>query len=111
MINLAEELRQAADAVAVLGSSSADLASLPDAEVLAGQKRIANLMRVGNTFAAWMAATIAERSRPELGQSGLAAQQGFLSPEALIQNSAGSSKSDAHKLVAVGTMMADTEAA
>ncbi len=58
-----------------------------------------------------MAATIARRSRPELGHSGLAAQQGFLSPEALIQNWTGSSKGDAYKLVAVGTMMADTEAA
>jgi hypothetical protein len=111
MINLAEELRQAADAVAVLGSSSADLAALPDAEALAGQRRIADLLRLSNTFAAWMAATIAERSRPELGHSGLAAQQGFLSPEALIQNWTGSSKGDAYKLVAVGTMMADTEAA
>jgi hypothetical protein len=111
MINLAEELRQAAAAVAVLGSSSADLAALPDAEALAGQKRIADLLRLSNTFAAWMAATIAERSRPELGHSGLAARQGFLSPEALIQNWTGSSKGDAFKLVAVGTMMADTEAA
>ncbi|TFC34220.1 DUF222 domain-containing protein [Cryobacterium sp. TMT2-14] len=58
-----------------------------------------------------MAATIARRSRPELGHSGLAAQQGFLSPEALIQNWTGSSNGDAYKLVAVGTMMADTEAA
>ncbi|WP_104193621.1 hypothetical protein [Cryobacterium sp. M25] len=58
-----------------------------------------------------MAGTIARRSRPELGHSGLAAQQGFLSPEALIQNWTGSSTGDAYELVAVGTMMADTEAA
>ena len=108
MTNLAEDLRQAADAVALLGSSSADLAALPDAEVLAGQKRIASIRRLVETYAALMAATIAERSRPELGHSGLAAQQGFLSPEALIQNATGSSKGDAYKLVAVGTMMADT---
>ncbi|TFD03323.1 DUF222 domain-containing protein [Cryobacterium sandaracinum] len=111
MTNLAEDLRQAADAVALLGSSCADFAALPDAEVLAGQKRIASIRRLVDTYAAWMAATIAERSRPELGHSGLAAQQGYLSPEALIQNSTGSSKGDAYKLVAVGTMMADAEAA
>ncbi|TFB49896.1 DUF222 domain-containing protein [Cryobacterium tagatosivorans] len=111
MSNLADDLRQAADAVAVLGSSSADLAALPDAEALAGQKRIADARRLLDAYAAWMAATIARRSRPELGHSGLAAQQGFLSPEALIQNWTGSSRGDAHKLVAVGTMMADTEAA
>ena len=111
MTDLAEDLRQAADAVALLGSSSADLAALPDAEALAGQKQIACARRLLDTYAAWMAGTIARRSRPELGQSGLAAQQGFLSPEALIQNWTGSSKGDAYKLVAVGTMMADTEAA
>ncbi|WP_104194281.1 DUF222 domain-containing protein [Cryobacterium sp. M25] len=111
MTNLADDLRQAADAVALLGSSSADLAALPDAEALAGQKRIACARRLLDTYAALMAATIAERSRPELGHSGLAAQQGFLSPEALIQNWTGSSTGDAYKLVAVGTMMADTEAA
>ena len=111
MTNLAEDFRQAADAVALLGSSSADLAALPDAEALAGQKRIACARRLLDTYAALMAATIADRSRPELGHSGLAAQQGYLSPEALIQNWTGSSKGDAYKLVAVGTMMADTEAA
>jgi hypothetical protein len=51
--------------------------------------------RVLETRAAWMAATIARRSRPEFGHSGLAAQQGFLSPEALIQKWTGSSKGDA----------------
>ena len=109
--NLAEDLRQAADAVALLRSSRADLAALPDAGALAGQKRIACARRLLDTYAALMAATIADRSRPELGHSGLAAQQGYLSPETLIQNWTGSSKGDAYKLVAVGTMMADTEAA
>jgi len=58
-----------------------------------------------------MAGTIARRSRPELGHSGLAAQQGFLSPEAMIQKFTGSSKNEAFKLVAVGTLLAHTEAA
>ena len=111
MTNLAEELRRAADAVALLGSSSADLAALPDVDALAGQKRIAAARRLLDTYSVWMAATIAQRSRPELGHAGLAAQQGFLSPEALIQKWTGSSKGDAYKLVAVGTMMADAEAA
>ncbi|HSP53608.1 MAG TPA: DUF222 domain-containing protein [Cryobacterium sp.] len=111
MTNLAEDLRQATDAVARLGSSSADYEALPDAALLAGQKQIAAARRLLDTHSAWMAATIARRSRPELGHSGLAAQQGFLSPEAMIQNWTGSSRGDAYKLVAVGTMMAETEAA
>jgi len=111
MSNLADDLRQAADAVAALGSSSADYEALSDEAALAGQRQIGATRQLLETRAAWMAATIARRSRPELGHSGLAAQRGFLSPEALIQNWTGSSRGDAHKLVAVGTMMADTEAA
>ncbi|TFB97592.1 DUF222 domain-containing protein [Cryobacterium sp. HLT2-28] len=107
----AEQLRQAADAVARLGCSSADLEALPDAVVLTGQREIAKARRLLEMYAAWMAATIADRSRPELGHSGLAAQQGFLSPEAMIQKVTGSSKNEAFKLVAVGTMLARAEAA
>ncbi|MBG6059061.1 hypothetical protein RCH16_002368 [Cryobacterium sp. MP_M5] len=110
-MNPAEQLRQAADAVARLGCSSADLAALPDAAVLTGQSQIAEARRLLEMYAAWMAATIADRSRPELGHSGLAAQQGFLSPEAMIQKVTGSSKNEAFKLVAVGTMLARAEAA
>ncbi|TFC35194.1 hypothetical protein [Cryobacterium sp. TMT2-14] len=79
--------------------------------MLAGQKQIAAARRLLDTRSAWMAATIARRSRPELGHSGLAPQQGFLSPEALIQKVTGSTKTDAFKLVSVGTMMAGAEAA
>ena len=111
MFTTADDLRRATDAVARLGSSCADYEALPDAEVLAGQRQIAAARRLLDTRSAWMAATIAHRSRPELGHSGLAAQQGFLSPEALIQTVTGSTRNDAFKLVAVGTMMADAEAA
>ncbi|TFB93994.1 DUF222 domain-containing protein [Cryobacterium sp. HLT2-28] len=107
----AEQCRQAADAVARLGCSSADYEALTDAAALAGQKDIATARRLLETRAAWMAATIADRSRPELGHSGLAAQQGFLSPEAMIQKVTGASKNEAFKLVAVGTMLAQAEAA
>jgi hypothetical protein len=111
MTTPADQLRQAADAVARLGCSSADYEALSDAAALAGQRDIAAARRLLETRAAWMAGTIARRSRPELGHSGLAAQQGFLSPEAMIQNFTGSSKNEAYKLVAVGTMLARTEAA
>ena len=111
MTTTADDLRQATDAVARLGSSCADYEALADTEVLAGQSQIAAARRLLDTRSAWMAATIARRSRPELGHSGLAARQGFLSPEALIQKSTGSTRNDAFKLVAVGTMMADAEAA
>jgi len=111
MTTPAEQLRQAAGAVARLGCSSAEYEALSDAAALAGQQDIATARRLLETRAAWMAATIARRSRPELGHSGLAAQQGFLSPEAMIQKVTGSSKNEAFKLVAVGTMLAQAEAA
>ena len=76
MTNLVDDLRQATDAVARLGSSSADYEALPDAAVVAGQKQLAAARRLLETRSAWMAATIARRSRPERGHSGLAAQQG-----------------------------------
>jgi len=58
-----------------------------------------------------MAKTLAQRSRWELGQSGLAAQQGFLNPEALIQDLTGSTKVESRKLVGVGRMLAEAEEA
>lgn len=111
MANLANELLQAAAGVAALGSSSAQIDALTDPDVLAGQKQIADARRHLDTYAAWTAATIARRSRPELGDAGLAAQHGFLTPEAMIQDMTGSTRSDANKLVQIGTMMAETDAA
>ena len=70
MSNVAEELTAAVDAVAALGSTSADIDALSDPDALAGQKQIADAHRLLDTFAAWMAATLARRSRPELGNAG-----------------------------------------
>ncbi len=111
MSNVAEELTASVEAVACLGSSSADIDVLSDPDALAGQKQIADARRLLDTFAAWIAATLARRSRPELGDAGLAARQGFLGPEAMIQKMTGSTRGEAAKLVAVGIMMAETEAA
>ena len=107
----AESLSAAALAVDRLGSCSADYDSLTDAELLAGQRDIARAHALLDTRAAWAAKAVAERSRPELGQAGLASQQGFLSPDALIQDLTGSTKAEARKLFDVGRMLADTEAA
>ena len=84
MSSLAEELTASVDAVAALGSTSADIDALSDPDALAGQKQIADARRLLDTFAAWMAATLARRSRPELGNAGLAAKQGFLGPDGRI---------------------------
>ncbi|MEC5151924.1 hypothetical protein [Cryobacterium sp. GrIS_2_6] len=99
------------DTVAALGGSSADYDALIDEQVLAGQALIAGSRRALDTCAAWMAATLARRSRPELGGKGLAARQGFRSPEDLLQAISGSSKGDAAKLLAVSRLLTEADAA
>jgi hypothetical protein len=107
----ADSLVAAVEAVEHLGSCSTDYDALSDTELLAGQRELARLGRLVETRQAWMAKALAHRSRPELGQQGLAAQQGFLSPDEMIQNMTGVTRKDAQKLVGVGRMLADTEAA
>ncbi|WP_181397267.1 HNH endonuclease signature motif containing protein [Cryobacterium arcticum] len=107
----AEALVAAAGAVARLGACSADFDALPDADLLAAQREITRLQTLTTTRSVWVAKAIAERSRPELGQKGLAKQQGFLTPGDLMQDLTGASRADARKLIDVGRMLADTDAA
>ncbi|MEC5151746.1 DUF222 domain-containing protein [Cryobacterium sp. GrIS_2_6] len=100
-----------ADVVTGLGGSSAAVDTLSDEAVLEGHVLIAGARRALDTQAAWFAATLARRSRPELGGQGLAARQGFRTPEDLLQAISGSSKGDVGKLLAVGRWLAETDAA
>ncbi|POH68385.1 hypothetical protein C3B59_06420 [Cryobacterium zongtaii] len=108
-VSRGDGLVDAAVDVARLGSCSVDYDTLSDAEVLAGQQTLARAQRELDTRKAWLAKTLAQRSRWELGQSGLAAQQGFLNPEGLIQKLTGTSKVESRKLVGVGRMLAEVE--
>ncbi|TFC27557.1 hypothetical protein E3O25_09045, partial [Cryobacterium sp. TMT1-3] len=111
MNNLALELTRTAALVAALGDSSAGFAGLSDAEVLAARGPIAALLRLSSTAAARLAGTIAERSRPQLGQSGLAARHGFGNPTLMVQHATGLSRIEAGRLLAVGVLMRETEMA
>ncbi|WBM80412.1 DUF222 domain-containing protein [Cryobacterium breve] len=104
-------LRSLADVIAGLGGSSTIVDALTDEAVLEGQVLIAGARRALDTQAAWFAATLARRSRPELGGKGLAARKGYRSPEDLLQDVSGSSKGDAAKLLAVGRLLAEADAA
>ncbi|TFC21721.1 DUF222 domain-containing protein [Cryobacterium glucosi] len=104
-------LRSMADVVTGLGGSSAAVDTLSDEAVLEGHMLIAGARRALDTQAAWFAATLARRSRPELGGKGLAARQGFRTPEDLLQSISGSSRGDAAKLFAVGRLLSETDAA
>ncbi|WEO76967.1 DUF222 domain-containing protein [Cryobacterium sp. SO2] len=111
VVAAADSLMAAVSAVDKLGSCSADYDALSDAELLAGQRDLARLRGLVETRSVWLAKTLAHRSRRELGQEGLAARQGFLSPDELIQEMTGSTRQDARKLVDVGRMLGDAEAA
>ncbi|WP_105033965.1 DUF222 domain-containing protein [Cryobacterium aureum] len=111
MNNMAMELTRVVAAVAALGGSCAEFAGLSDAEVLAARAPIAALLRLSNTVAALLAGAIAERSRPQLGQSGLAARHGFGTPALMVQHATGLSRVEAGRLLAVGVLMSETETA
>ncbi|TFB83770.1 HNH endonuclease [Cryobacterium algoricola] len=103
--------RSMVNVVTGLGGSSAAVDTLSDEAVLEGHALIAEARRALDTQAAWFAAALARRSRPELGGKGLAARKGFRSPEDLLQSISGSSKGDAVKLLGVGRLLVETDAA
>ncbi|MCU1404165.1 MAG: hypothetical protein JWQ43_468 [Glaciihabitans sp.] len=111
MTNPAFELCDTAAAVAAFGTSAAEIDALDDEAVLVGLKAFSAHRANSDAYGAWFAATVARRSTKELGNAGLARQQGFPTPEALIQDSSGSSWQDAAKLVKTGTMMAEADTA
>ena len=106
-----EQLVQAATEVARLGDSAASFAVHTDTQLMQGHDQITALRRQVDRYAAWMAGEIARRSTRDLGYAGLAQRNGFLTPEAMIQATSGSTRTDATRLVAVGTMLNQTEAA
>ncbi|MGO4104426.1 DUF222 domain-containing protein [Leifsonia sp. YAF41] len=107
---LPDQLRDAASAVARIGDGAAGYAALSDADLLESQTQLGLIRRSFETHAAWAAGEIARRSSRELGFSGLAQRNGFLSPVELIQSATGGTRAEAVKLVAVGTMLTQTEA-
>jgi hypothetical protein len=89
--------------------SVARVAACSDAELEALQREIAAVERLAHSGAAVVAAEVARRSAPELGQSGLAQSTGARTPERLIERWAGVSPEDARALVQVGELMSRDE--
>ncbi|SDK11888.1 hypothetical protein SAMN05216282_1061, partial [Cryobacterium psychrotolerans] len=90
---------------------AAAFAALTDDDLEATHKSIAAHVGETTKYAALSAAEIARRSDWALGQAGLARRKGHLSPEAMVQSLSGGSRADSRRLVDVGTMMAEAEAA
>jgi hypothetical protein len=75
------------------------VAGFTDAELLDGQRAVAELRRRVDAVAAAFAGEIAHRSRRELGHAGLAQSNGLRSAEDLIAKVTAGSRRDAHTLV------------
>ncbi|WP_460794048.1 DUF222 domain-containing protein, partial [Marisediminicola antarctica] len=111
MEHLPNTLRDTADTVAGLGACAGEFTALDDASLFAAQRSVTALRRAVDTYAAWIAAAIAKHSDRALGHAGMAISAGFVSAEALIQSISGSTRAEAAKLVQIGTLLAETEAA
>ena len=75
-------------------------------ELLSVNAVVARLRRIAEGVQAEVAAEIARRSRPELGSAGLARENGFRSPKALVSAATGSTWGDATRLIQVGEAIA-----
>jgi hypothetical protein len=91
-------------------SADAALASLTDPQLLESTVLIEEISRELDVFKAVFAAEVAWRSRSELGNAGLAAMEGHVSPESLLRSLTRSSFQDAARRIRVGTVLAESEA-
>ncbi|HEU4848865.1 MAG TPA: DUF222 domain-containing protein [Terrimesophilobacter sp.] len=110
MNDLASTLLDTAAAVAGFGSCAADFSKLSDAQVLELTRAIADHKRQLGAFETHAAAEVARRSRREFGHSGLAAREGFSSPEKMLESVSKVTGREAAQLVSLGKAMDDASA-
>lgn len=110
MNNLASTLLDTAAAVAGFGSCAADFQRLSDAQVLDLTRAIADHKRRLGAFETHAAAEVARRSRREFGHSGLAAREGFTSPEKMLESVTRVTGREAAQLVSLGKALDDASA-
>ncbi len=80
------------------------VAALGDSDLIAASREVAEIRRRADAVAAAVAAEIAHRSRRELGHDGLAQRLGMRTPERLVQQVSGVTRSEAHTFVRVGEL-------
>jgi hypothetical protein len=111
MRTTAMTLLSTADAVARLGDSPAAFAPLPKQDLLEALKAIADLRQCCDTFSSMIAGELNRRSVPELGSAGLAQQEGYRTPQAMVEAVTGVTKGEAVSILEVGKLLAETDAA
>jgi len=110
MPSFAPTLVETAAAVTVFGATSADYDALPDERILDLGAAIAAHERAFGLVKAQHAAQIARRSRREFGHTGLAARNGFASPQKFLQEVTKVTAREAGQLVALGNAIGQAEA-
>jgi len=116
MANLALTLRESADEIASFWcdpgadaetTQDLDVSALDDELLLDSVARLQDHITLAQSLAATLAGEIQARSSRDLGHSGLAARNGFPSPEKLIQKLTRSTKAEAIALTQAGRLMRD----
>src|SRR3954466_13978868 len=102
MTTRAATLLQKADTVARLGSSPSAFGSLQKQDLLDAMQAIADLRQCCDLYTAWIAAELTRRSTTELGSAGLAQQEGYRTPQAMVQSMTGTTKAGSVSIVEVG---------
>lgn len=92
-----------------LGGAQAEIEQMSDTGLVRVTDLLAQVRRDADALLARAAAEVANRSGQSFGDSGLAKTHGFHSPQRLIAASTGASRSDAAKLIAVGTATAERQ--
>jgi hypothetical protein len=111
MENFASRLLKTASAVSGVAASAEDFDELSDERLIELQGAIAACDRSLDAYRSHAARQLAHRSKRELGHAGLAARNGFASPEAMIETVAQVSGRQAARLVAIGRLMDETDVA
>ncbi|MFC9918265.1 HNH endonuclease signature motif containing protein [Agromyces binzhouensis] len=94
---------------AIEGTTQAEIAEMSDAGLVRVTDALARVRRDADALLARVAAEVSKRSSTELGEASLARAHGFHNPVRLIAASTGASRSDAAKLIAVGTSTAERQ--
>lgn len=111
MNDLATALLDTATTVTGFGACAEDFDRLSDEQVVALNQAIAECERRLGSYKTHAAGQLARRSRRDLGHSGLAARNGFSSPEKMLQSVTKSSGREAAQLVTMGRLLDETDAA
>ncbi|MUN08949.1 DUF222 domain-containing protein [Agromyces luteolus] len=91
------------------GATQAEIAEMSDAGLVRVTDALARVRRDAEALLARVAAEVSKRSSTERGEVSLARAHGFHNPVRLIAASTGASRSDAAKLIAVGTATAERQ--